>query len=197
VKVWRLLILLLLVVNMKTLITNYLFDAAGRKITFLDYAVLDLTRVLLITNVTTNTIIYNFADPTKGGIAVGNVLTLTYDTSSMLNTHVLQAFLDIDGATLSDLQQQNMYLRRLLVTLQSNTIIDASGRQKINVDAMPSVTIGTNAALAAGTAVYGALSPTVVTPLTGGLFVVPDVWRTIDIARQTFAEGIRRNLTFS
>jgi len=43
---------------MKTLITNYTFDASAKTISFDDYTGIDLNRVLLITNVTTNTIIY-------------------------------------------------------------------------------------------------------------------------------------------
>jgi hypothetical protein len=79
---------------MKTLITNYSFNALQRKITFNDYTSILLERVLLITNVKNNIIIYNFADPTKGGTVSGNVLTLTYDTTSMGNTDDLQIFYD-------------------------------------------------------------------------------------------------------
>jgi len=53
-----------------------------------------LDSILLITNVTDNIIIYNFADPTKGGTVSDNVLTLTYDTSSMSNTDKLLIFYD-------------------------------------------------------------------------------------------------------
>ena len=79
---------------MKILITNYSFDASGKTITFNDYTSILLERVLLITNVTDNVIIYNFADPNKGGTVSDNVLTLTYDTTSMSDTDKLQIFYD-------------------------------------------------------------------------------------------------------
>lgn len=83
---------------MKILVSNYTFDASEKKITFTDYNPIVIERVLLITNITDNIIIYNFADPTKGGTAATNVLTLTYDTTSMSDTDKLQIFYD-DAAT--------------------------------------------------------------------------------------------------
>lgn len=83
---------------MKILVSNYTFDASEKKITFTDYNPIVIERVLLITNITDNIIIYNFADPTKGGTAATNVLTLTYDTTSMSDTDKLQIFYD-DAST--------------------------------------------------------------------------------------------------
>lgn len=77
---------------MKKLITNYTFSASTKQITFTDYATISLSSVLLITNVTDNIIIYNFAD--SGGAVSGNVLTLTYNTASMDNGDKLQIFYD-------------------------------------------------------------------------------------------------------
>ena len=79
---------------MKTLVTNYTFSAAARQITFTDYPSLKHDQILLITNVTDNIIIYNFADPTAGGTLSGNVLTLLYNTTSMSNSDRLQIFID-------------------------------------------------------------------------------------------------------
>lgn len=83
---------------MKILVSNYTFDASEKKITFTDYNPIVIERVLLITNITDNIIIYNFADPTKGGTAATNVLTLTYDTTTMSDTDKLQIFYD-DAST--------------------------------------------------------------------------------------------------
>lgn len=69
---------------MKQLIPNYTFDASAKTVTFTDFTSISLERVLLITNVTTNTIIYNFA--ATGGTVAGNVLTLDYDTTAMADT---------------------------------------------------------------------------------------------------------------
>ena len=87
---------------MKTLITNYTFDASAKTISFDDYTGIDLNRVLLITNVTTNTIIYNFANSLLGGSVSGNVLTLTYNTTSMSDTDTLQIYYDTEYIPASD-----------------------------------------------------------------------------------------------
>jgi len=67
----------------KIRIDKYLFDASAQTVEFLDYDSIDLSRVLLITNVTDGTIIFSFADSTKVGTITNNVLTLDYDTTSM------------------------------------------------------------------------------------------------------------------
>ena len=83
---------------MKILVANYSFDASAKQITFTDYNPIVIERVLLITNVTDNIIIYNFANTALGGTAATNVLTLTYDTATMSDTDKLQIFYD-DAAT--------------------------------------------------------------------------------------------------
>ena len=53
---------------MKTLTTTYALTASPvGKVQITNYPNITLDQILLITNVTRNTIIYNFADPTKGG----------------------------------------------------------------------------------------------------------------------------------
>ena len=52
---------------MKIKIENYTFNKSTKQITFSDYASIRLDAILLITNATDSTIIFNFADPTKGG----------------------------------------------------------------------------------------------------------------------------------
>lgn len=79
---------------MKTLVSTYTFDASAKTITLGDYISIDLNRVLLVTNVTDNIIIYNFADTAKGGSVATNVLTLDYDTTSMDDSDKLQIFYD-------------------------------------------------------------------------------------------------------
>jgi hypothetical protein len=79
---------------MKKLISNYSFNASGKTVTFSDYGSISLENVLLITNVTTNTVIYNFTQSAKGGTVSGNVLTLTYNTGSMSNGDKLQIYYD-------------------------------------------------------------------------------------------------------
>ena len=90
---------------MKTLITNYAFDPANQRVTFLDYSSIDLKRVLLITNVTSNTMIYNFASPALGGLIytlANNTLQLDFNTTSMSSTDSLQIFYDTERTPASD-----------------------------------------------------------------------------------------------
>lgn len=91
---------------MKKLISNYTFDAASRTISFTDYTSIDLEGILLITNVTDNQIIYNFADPCFGGGVNGNTITLIYDTSSMSNTDSLQIYYDDPAVNPSTVESQ-------------------------------------------------------------------------------------------
>lgn len=81
---------------MKYRVNNYTFDASLKTVTFNDINPIELEGVLLIINVVDNIIIYNFADSAKGGSASTNVLTLTYDTTSMSDTDELMIFYD-DG----------------------------------------------------------------------------------------------------
>ncbi len=79
---------------MKKRITTYTFDASEKTITF--SGAMELEGFLVITNVTDNIIIYNFADSTLGGSITGSILTLDYNTSSMSDTDDLMIMYD-DG----------------------------------------------------------------------------------------------------
>ena len=79
---------------MKQTIKNYSFDKTAKTVTFSDFGSISLDRLFLITNVTSNTIIYQFNDSSLGGTVAGNVLTLTYNTGSMANTDKLQIIYD-------------------------------------------------------------------------------------------------------
>ena len=79
---------------MKQIIKNYTFNASARTVTFGDFAAISLDRLLLITNVSSNTIIYQFNSAALGGTAAGNILTLTYNTGSMNNADKLQIIYD-------------------------------------------------------------------------------------------------------
>lgn len=101
---------------MKTKIDNYTFDKTAKTVTFTDYTTIRLDSILLITNVTDNVIVYNFADPSLGGTVTNNVLTLTYDTSSMDNTDKLQIFYEADNTLATSANQTT--LESLIETLQ-------------------------------------------------------------------------------
>jgi hypothetical protein len=79
---------------MKVLVPNYTFNASAKTVTFNSYGSISLENVLLITNASRGTIIYSFADPSLTGTVSGNILTLTYNTTSMSNSDKLQVFYD-------------------------------------------------------------------------------------------------------
>lgn len=135
---------------MKTLITNYSFNATSGTVTFLDYLRISLDSILLITNVNTNTIIYNFAGIGKGGSVSGNVLTLDFNTSAMSNSDPLQIYYDDAAiAPVTAKQQQEMQDMLYLLSQQGQMI----GKIAEMVD-------GANirAALQASAAVIGAVT---------------------------------------
>lgn len=161
---------------MKVLFQDYTFNAATKQITFNTTDVVSLNQVLVITNVTDNVIIYNFADAAKGGTIVNNVLTLTFDTTSMSNTDSLQIFLDLYGTPSTD--DSVILLRRLIQLLAPIATQDISQRQKVNVDTISS-----------------GLTLSNVTSL-GTLANVDARYIQMDTARNVFANGIRQNLTY-
>jgi len=160
---------------MKVLFQDYTFNAATKQITFNTTDIVSLNQVLVITNVTDNVIIYNFADPAKGGVIANNVLTLTYDTTTMSNTDSLQIFLDLYGTPSTD--DSVVLLRRLIQLLTPIATQDSQQRQRVSIDVISSGTITTvqNVASYAG---------------------VDARFPIIDQARNTFANGIRQNLTY-
>ena len=85
----------------KNLITDYVFDASLKTVTFDDYTSISLDGVLLITNVTDGVGIFQFNSPTLGGTVATNVLTLEYDTTTMSDTDNLQIWYD-DGVQLAN-----------------------------------------------------------------------------------------------
>ena len=95
---------------MKELIKDYIFDPTNKNVVFNNYDKIDLERVLLITNVTDNVIIYNFANPVAGGRVVNNnILNLQYDTTTMSDTDKLQIFYEVDAVPAKEATQADMY----------------------------------------------------------------------------------------
>ena len=124
---------------MKILFEDYTFSATTKEITFNTTSIISLSQLLLITNVTTNQIIYNFADPSTGGTIVNNVLTLDFDSTSMSNTDSLQIFLDnlatpASNEMLESIENQTELLRRMVKLLEPSARQDANGRQAIRVE---------------------------------------------------------------
>lgn len=171
---------------MKKLISNYTFDPAARTITFNDYSSVDLQGLLLVTNVTANQIIYNFADPCYGGGVNGNIVTLTYNTVGMAATDALQIYYD-DG-TEGPLTDELFHLfMRLSRVMQSNATVDSSDRQIVRVATIDAGTV------TVGSIGSGATLPNVTS--LNGLNSVDTRYLLMDISRNTYANLIRSKLT--
>lgn len=199
---------------------GYTFNKTAKTVTLtgLSYN-LTLNQILLITNVTSNVIIYNFTDVAKGATQiVNNVITLTYNTSSMSNTDILQIFVDV----YTDEESFAGLLRRMNKLLESQAIVDSSGRQRVTADSIPTCAVtnltglGPNVtgntpggdpylipfdpltnikdewgAYIPGT---GTKLPTPTMPVTER--VVDQRWRICDDTHRTYCDGIRRQLSW-
>lgn len=95
--------------TMKVLVENYSFNPATGVITFTDYDSIKLENVLLVTNVTSNVMLYNFAVPALGGAVTGNQLDLDFNTAAMSSTDSLQIFYENGKTPASDELIEAMY----------------------------------------------------------------------------------------
>ena len=151
---------------MKELVTTYVFSASANTITSTSFS--SLESILLITNVSRNTILYNFADNTLGGSLVGNVLTLAKDCSGMSDTDLLQIFIDTPN---TDFEYLNALLAsglaEIVHQLQSirndGGMADAAGRVRVAIESGSVGISGTVATLTNLTNIGGQ---------NGGLFLI-------------------------
>ena len=80
---------------MKQTIANYSFSASAKTIALTDYTYLFLEHLYLIVDVTTNTILYNFADSTVGTVSInGNIITFTKSNAGLNDTDKLMIIYD-------------------------------------------------------------------------------------------------------
>ena len=200
---------------------SYTFNPSAKTVTFSGLTrAITLSNILLITNVTRNTIIYNFADTATGATSFNNnVLTLTFNTTSHNSSDVLQIFLDVESKeeSLHDL------LRRMNKILESNATTDIFQRQRVVVEAIGTnranptevnATIpvsGTVTASASGTYTVSnqiatqtmsnsAANPyTLASQTTASIMEGPvhQFWRIASDAQSCYSSAIRSKLTFS
>lgn len=136
---------------------------------------LRLEQILLITNTTRNTIIYNFADATKGAFAYSQIddttseLTLVADTSTHDVSDRLQIYVDVELPVDVEVSPQGtlgMLLTRILAAMlaplgyrkdlqryQATTIIESG-----TVTTVSTVTTVTNAVPVGNVATLGSLA---------------------------------------
>lgn len=134
---------------MKIIITDYVFDASARTITFAENV--ELSRFLLITNVETNEIIYQFNSAAKGGTVSGNVLTLTFNTSAMSDTDNLQIFYESDSEILDALYQM-IHILSFLSAMRgpANDLRTTITGGSIGVTSLPTLATLTNQTMIGG-----------------------------------------------
>jgi hypothetical protein len=200
------------------IVGGYTFNPAAKTVTFtgLQYTI-TLANILLITNTTANTIIYNFADSTNGAVSfANNVLTLDYNTASMNATDALQIYIDVESYE----ESLATLLRRMNKLLESNAVVDSRLRQKVVIEAIgtnlaaPTEVNGTipvsgtvtatanvNNAVTATTFNNSAVNPyTLSTSQAVGLVSegpLHQLWRVANDAQACYAQAIRSKLSFS
>lgn len=140
---------------MKLIVDNYGFNKDSKTVTFSDYASINLAHVLLVVNVTTNQIIYNFANPALGGSVVGNVLTLDFDTTAMANSDVLM--IQYDDAAVAPASEQ--LLEAVFDTLEQLSFLsglkESNNTLRTSLPAGTTITSGTLTTLANMAAIGG------------------------------------------
>jgi len=105
---------------------DYTFNASAKTITFTNP--ISLSKLGAIFNVTAGILIFNVSDPTANGSLTGNVLTLTYNTTTMNNTDTLQIFYSSDG---DDTVLQSITINSIGI----KTAIDTTGYHELVLQA--------------------------------------------------------------
>jgi hypothetical protein len=199
------------------IVGGYIFDPLAKTITFtgLQYTI-TLANILLITNTTANTIIYNFADSTNGATSfANNVLTLDHNTTSMNSTDVLQIYIDVE----SHEESIATLLRRMNKLLESNAVVDSKLRQRVTIEAIGTNNTANSTELNTTIPVSGTVTATVGNITTGNFaqtatgnpyslntnaslgFIseapVHQLWRVANDAQTCYASAIRSKLSFT
>jgi hypothetical protein len=198
------------------IVGGYTFNPANKTVTFtgLQYTI-TLANVLLITNTTANTIIYNFADSTNGAVSFAdNVLTLDYNTASMNATDALQIYIDVESYD----ESMATLLRRMNKLLESNAVVDSKLRQKVTIEAIGAnnssnptelnttipvsgtVTATVSNQIASQKMAAQSANPYVLSTVTTGSILegpVHQLWRVANDAQACYASAIRSKLSFT
>ena len=169
---------------MKKLIKNYTFDAINNKVILNDYSIIRLDSMLVITDVVTNTIIYNFADANTGGHVNENEFIFTNDNSGRAG-HALQIFYDDDSNLASEETLEALLnitqnsdnsialLKRIAKVLEPIGTQDSAQRQRVAVETIANMSTLTTLNQVAG---------------------IDYRWLVVDQARNAYANVIRRNI---
>ncbi len=116
-------------------LANYSFAPLAKTITITNIgATFSNLNFLVIVNATSNKVLYALGDPTNTLTVTGNVVTLSYDTTSMNSGDVLQIFM-----TFGDNTRQELYtlLNRALALVSSSATVTVNGQQQLIADTSP------------------------------------------------------------
>jgi hypothetical protein len=194
------------------IVGGYIFDPAAKTVTFtgLQYTI-TLANILLITNTTANTIIYNFADSTNGAVSfASNVLTLDHNTVSMGAADALQIYIDVESYD----ESMATLLRRMNKLLESNAVVDSKLRQRVTIEAIGSnnssnsteinttipVTAAVSNQIASQNMAAQSANPYVLSTVTTASILegpVHQLWRVANDAQACYASAIRSKLSFT
>jgi hypothetical protein len=188
---------------MDTQIVNYTFDKVSKSITFTDFASIDLKRVRLIVNVTSNVVLYNFPVNGHGGTVVGNTLTLDHDTSLMNNNDDLQIIYNTEDLAASQVKQDEAtatlgFLKRIVNLLESSGVVDIQGRQRVQLDQTVSVIPSYNAIAnvpTSGAPFLNNMNWVYHMPTWAG--PIDPRWEHFDNAQMVYNTGIRSKLSIT
>jgi hypothetical protein len=184
----------------------------------------NIKRLVAIININSNIIIYNVANPSAGFTTESSgVITLDYNTSAMSGTDLLQIIYDYEdamdiidgvhfqrmklalgenGADEGNVNQDNPLpvqavetdfllhmIQKLLSITKSLQMCDREGRQRVTLDAITgSLTLAAVSTISTVTTVNTVSNITAIAGMNNEMYKNP--------ARQTYALGIRTNLTF-
>ena len=204
------------------IVGGYIFNPAAKTITFtgLQYTI-TLANILLITNTTANTIIYNFADSTNGAVSfASNVLTLDYNSVSMNASDALQIYIDVESYE----ESLATLLRRMNKLLESNAVVDSKLRQRVTIEAIGAnnssnptelnttlpvsgsvtvsgtVTASVSNQIAAQNMAAQSANPYILSTVTTASILegpVHQLWRVANDAQACYASAIRSKLSFT
>lgn len=126
------------------------------------------------------------------------VITFGYSTSSMADTDILQIYVDVEGMEVS----LQAFLRRLISLMESNAIVDSSGRQKIIIDAITTAAVtnttgfGPNVTSSTPGSATPYAAPTAIPVLTISEGPVDQRWRVMEAAQTSAAVALRPQLIY-
>ena len=162
--------------------------------------------MLLIVNATRNQVMMNFIDPSLSYSIISvsrfnlytNTITFGYSTSSMSDTDIMQIYVDVQGIE----ESLEAFLRRLVSLMESNAIVDSSGRQKIVIDTITTAAVtnttglGPNVVSSTPGSNTPYAAPANVPTLTISEGPVDQRWRLIDSTQTSYGVAIRNQLNF-